>query len=298
VAEHGDSRGQRRSSPRLPVWVDDTLAHIAETQEPTLATGARLRLWLIAYRRGGRLRADDKQLARMSGTSGREWTRVRPYIIGGWIYDPETDTYIIRRIVEELERVGDASAKAKASAECRWKTQRCDRIASAVQTQCDGNASPSPSPSPSPALKKAPPTPSRPPDSSVRASAHPGETPEPKPGSREGPILTPEQTERIDQLRRRVQASSALRPHHSAIDRVLLEQLRDGAPFAAVEKALVSMLEHAPNHPAAYLAKILRVEAPNAHEAASVERAKAGTIPRAGAVGILAAIANRKPGQA
>ena len=135
--------------PRLPIWVDDMLAHIAETREPTLATGARFRLWLIARRTGGRLRADDEALAQWSGVTEKQWEQVKPFIVGGWRYDDETNTYVIRRIEEEIERAADLSAKQRANAERRWN-------ATAMPRQCDGiaNAMPPPAPAPAPALKR------------------------------------------------------------------------------------------------------------------------------------------------
>ena len=142
-------------APRLPIWVDDMLAHLAETQEPPLATGIRFRLWLIAYRRGGRLRADRVHLACISGASLRQFTSVEKYILPGWEYDAETDTYIIRRIVEEIARVEDVSAKAKASIECRWKSSRSERNTPVLRPNEFRNTSPAPAPSPAPAKKKS-----------------------------------------------------------------------------------------------------------------------------------------------
>ena len=141
---------------RIPLWVDDLLAMIAESGEPTLATGARLRLWLVICRRGGCIRADNSSLAKLAGLSIRQWNSVRDFILPGWDYDPETQTYSVRRIVQEIERTGNKSAKAKASAEKRWMRTHTERNANA---SCERSAkamlSPSPSPSPAPSPKES-----------------------------------------------------------------------------------------------------------------------------------------------
>jgi len=94
------------------------------------------------------------------------------------------------------------------------------------------------------------------------------------------PGLTDEQGDRLDHLRRRILASQALQRHAQAIDRVVLAQLRRGAPASAIEQGLVSLLEHNPRDPAAYLAKVLRVEVPNHHEAAAIaDGQRAGMTP-------------------
>ena len=142
---------------RLPLWVDDLLAMITESGEPTLATGARLRLWLVICRRGGVIRADNSSLAKLSGLSLKQWKSVRDFILPGWEYDEETQTYSVRRIVQEIERTGNRSAKARASAEKRWMRTHSERNANA---SCERNAkamlSPSPAPSPAPAPKDSP----------------------------------------------------------------------------------------------------------------------------------------------
>ncbi len=93
------------------------------------------------------------------------------------------------------------------------------------------------------------------------------------------PALSEDDGERLDHLRRRILASQALQRHAQAIDRVVLGQLRQGAPISAIEQGLVSLLEHNPRDPAAYLAKVLRVEAPNHHEAAAIAGQRAGMTP-------------------
>jgi len=149
-----DDREQRqRIAPRLPIWVDDTLAHIAETGESTLVSGARFRLWLIACRRGGRLRADDESLARWSGLSISKWLKMKSIIVDSWIFDEDTQTYRIHRIEEEIERLADQSRKARASVESRWKKREYDRNTNVIPSKYDRYTSPSPSPSPSPSLK-------------------------------------------------------------------------------------------------------------------------------------------------
>lgn len=94
------------------------------------------------------------------------------------------------------------------------------------------------------------------------------------------PGLTEPEGERLDHLRRRILATRDLQRHAPAIDRVVLAQLRRGAPASAIEQGLVSLLEHNPRDPAAYLAKVLRVEVPNHHEAAAIaDGQRAGMTP-------------------
>jgi uncharacterized protein YdaU (DUF1376 family) len=156
-AKNEQATGVERHINRLPLWVDDLLAMIAESGEPTLATGARLRLWLVICRRGGVIRADNSSLAKLSGLTLKQWKSVQGFILPGWEYDEVTQTYSVRRIVQEIERTGNKSAKAKASAEKRWMRTQCERNAKA---SCDGNAnamlSPAPAPSSSPAPKDSP----------------------------------------------------------------------------------------------------------------------------------------------
>ena len=310
-----------RKIPHFPIWVDDALGDLQENPISTLAVGARYRLWLIAYRRGGRLRDDDRSLAAWSGLSAAEWKRVKGEVVSGWIYEPDTGTFLIRRLAEEVERQNDLSAKAKSAAEARWKKDGCERNAPAMQPHPDmlstRNASPPPPPPPpnpippklSEEILSSPDgaTASDPhsPDSSARsrspaqegtrAGPEPrvsGERPaRPDPGGGHGrrrpggaragppanarrgtgpPGLTDEQGDRLDHLRRRILASRDLQRHAPAIDRVVLAQLRRGAPATAIEQGLVSLLDHQPRDPAAYLAKVLRVEVPNHHEAAAI----------------------------
>ncbi len=277
-----------RRIPHFPIWVDDTLAYLQENPEPTIATGARFRLWLVAYRRGGRLRDDDKWLATWSGLSLRDWRRVREYVVSGWEYDAESKTFLIHRLAQEIERQNDLSAKAKANAEARWNA--CDRNAPAMRphaignAECDRirNASP---PLPSKSLKKSSSDTSRiettgPPgmsvdkseDSSPRASAREESEPNGNPEPPVRPALNAEEGERLDGFRSRILDSKELAGHLGSIDRVIVAQLRRGAPCSAIEQGLASVLEHKPREPAAYLAKVLRIEVPNHHEAAAIAR--------------------------
>ncbi len=89
------------------------------------------------------------------------------------------------------------------------------------------------------------------------------------------PALTDDECERLDRLRNRILASKELDGHLESIDRVIVAHLRRGAPYGAVEQGLASVLEHTPRAPAAYLAKVLRVEVPNHHEAAAIARHQA-----------------------
>lgn len=108
------------------------------------------------------------------------------------------------------------------------------------------------------------------------------------------PGLSDDDGERLDHLRRRILASQPLQRHAQAIDRVVLGQLRQGAPISAIEQGLVSLIEHRPEDPAAYLAKVLRVEVPNHH----ARRSETAGMSRIDAQAILARIGDRDPEKA
>lgn len=109
--------------PRLTLWIDDFEAHLFRSAEPTVATGARIRLWCRAYRTGGTLPADDAKLARWAGLSLDEWQTAKPFLEESW--ERVGDEYVLRRVREELGFREFASERAKAAADSRWSEEEC-----------------------------------------------------------------------------------------------------------------------------------------------------------------------------
>jgi len=144
-----------RTVPYLPLWIDDLLSHIRRTGEPTIATGARVILWCIAYyqRPVGTLPMDDVRLARWAGCSADEWTVIKPFLIDSWGMDRRKTRYVIRRVRDEVIRRARLVQSRSDAAKTRWAKRIDPHIdkpdanayANALQVQC----SPSPSLSPS-----------------------------------------------------------------------------------------------------------------------------------------------------
>lgn len=151
---------------RLPLWVDDFLIACMKSGEPIEATGARVKLWCIAFSEApaGTLPDDDEQLARWVGVSAKQWASIKPWLAKSWGKTNE-GRYLIRRVAEEAERVLAIQRANRASANARWNSRGamrpqydsgCERNANAY-----ANAMPPPAPSPAPSPAPAPKEPKR-----------------------------------------------------------------------------------------------------------------------------------------
>lgn len=84
------------------------------------------------------------------------------------------------------------------------------------------------------------------------------------------PEVSPEQEAAIDRERKRVHRKYPR--DHLDIDRVLRDALYADCHPGAIVQGLQRLIEYEADRPAAYLAKILRVESGNHHEADSIAR--------------------------
>lgn len=91
------------------------------------------------------------------------------------------------------------------------------------------------------------------------------------------PEVSEDQAERIDQLRLRLHAVD--RRGSGRLDRLVSGYLGRGSPPEVLIGALESAVEHRARDPEAYVAKILRVDEPNFHEAASIAKSRADSEP-------------------
>ncbi len=130
--------------PCLPLWLDDFEAHLHRSQEPTIATGARIRLWAVSYRAGGYLPTDDHKLATWAGVSLEEWEHIRSYLVDSWEPTRDGKRYLLKRVKAEVARAKQRSVSAKRSADAKWAAEkakaRTQIDANAMRTLCDGNA--------------------------------------------------------------------------------------------------------------------------------------------------------------
>jgi len=85
------------------------------------------------------------------------------------------------------------------------------------------------------------------------------------------PWLTDDQAEHLRSLMARIHRRWPKQWGH--VQALLGLCQRNATPWGVLQPALVSVLEHEPEQPGAYLHKILRVEEPNHHEAAAIEKA-------------------------
>lgn len=99
------------SRPWMPLYIADYRADTARLS--TLEHGAYL-LLIMEYWRGGGLPSDDRQLARITCMTDREWKKVKPTIESffqpGWKH---------KRIDEELAHCAEVSSKRSAAAKGR-----------------------------------------------------------------------------------------------------------------------------------------------------------------------------------
>jgi len=223
------------SIPFITVWTDDVLVKIMETGEPTLATGARMRLWCFARRRDGRLPKDENQLAAWAGVSAEEWISIRDFLVSSW-EQGETE-YIIPRIVEQCKYIEDAKLSGKRGAEKRWAEKGPHRDPIDPPSKPQWPPTPTPTPTPTPLKAETPPRPVW--DETKLRSL----------------------TARIGRQRPK--------DTHS-LDLLLMRAHGEGVPWEAVDRALRNVLKAIESDKLKtsadrYVAKVLKIEGPNAH---------------------------------
>lgn len=229
----------------LELFPDDTLASIMRSGDNSQTFGAKVILWCVSASQKpvGTLPDDNAQLRRWTKLSKRRWASIKDRVTGGWqLVDGR---WVIRRVVEAAEKRRKKCEQAADAARTRYASasdEQCVRIHSAVRPHCP--PSPSPSPSPTPTKKSLP------------------------EGSRSR--YTPEHLEVLgEKIQALQQRYPRWWPKLAGYCRYLM---RETPPLDVVCKALDSTLAHGANDPCAYIAKILRVEVPNFHEAAAISR--------------------------
>lgn len=265
---------------RLPLWVDDFLIACQLSGEPTIVTGARVKLWCVAFKQSpaGTLPDDDGMLARWAGLTRKEWAAAKPWLAASWAKSKD-GRYFIRRVAEEAERILDVQKMRRASANHRWSGER---VQSTSNASADAKAMPPPAPAPAPAPAPSPapaPAPGGSPQTPLPADGQP-----PPPRKRSGqstgpptaappdgaslhrgsPPISDADAERIDGLLARV-----ARKYPRDVDRLQARigaYVRCGGPGPPLERGLASLLEHQAENPWGYLDHVLRVEEPNHHE--------------------------------
>lgn len=122
-----DRNVQSRTAPRkgkadawMPLYVADYLADT--THLSTEEHGAYLLLLMAAWKRGGRLPVDDKQLAAIARMKPAAWRRVSQVILA--FFHPDDGGLVQKRMMEEIERAAGVRDRRKNAgqkgAEARW----------------------------------------------------------------------------------------------------------------------------------------------------------------------------------
>lgn len=132
--------------PALPLFTD---AYFGDTRHLTcLEHGAYLQLLMVAWRdRDCRLRDDDALLARYTGLTKAQWTRIAPTIRA--FFETEEGFLIQRRLRDEFDHVRQVrqsqAANGRASA-----LKRKGRHSAKRPKRLNGASTPTPTPTPTP----------------------------------------------------------------------------------------------------------------------------------------------------
>ena len=109
-----DRNVQSRTTPRkgkadawMPLYVADYIADT--THLSTEEHGAYLLLLMAAWKRGGRLPVDDKQLANIAGMKPAAWRRASGVVLA--FFHPDGGELVQKRMLLEIERASDIREK-------------------------------------------------------------------------------------------------------------------------------------------------------------------------------------------
>ena len=120
------------SQPWMPLYVAD---YLADTRRLTTLEHGAYMLLIMEYWRNGGLPKDDQTLARIVGLTLEDWLCVR--IAVAMLF---THEWTHKRIDHELARAREKSAKARSSANNRWKNKVNLDNAKAMRSDCVRNA--------------------------------------------------------------------------------------------------------------------------------------------------------------
>jgi uncharacterized protein YdaU (DUF1376 family) len=148
---------QRKTDAWMPLWVGD---YLADTQHLTRDQhGAYLLLLMAYWRNGGPLPDDDDRLAAIVKASRKEWKLLRPAVVE--FFNIDLGVWRQKRADTELavsaRRAAEATTKASAAANARWRRQDSGAQQHAPSNACSNAPStpqavlelcPPPSPSP------------------------------------------------------------------------------------------------------------------------------------------------------
>ena len=111
-----------KSDVWMPLYVADYLADT--THLSTEQHGAYLLLIMSAWKRGGRVPADDRQLAAITGLTLAAWRKHKPLILP--MFTPDGPDLIHGRVVSELQAAKSHSERRRAAgakgAQNRWQS--------------------------------------------------------------------------------------------------------------------------------------------------------------------------------
>lgn len=106
--------------PILPLKTD---ALIADTSHMTAEQfGAYVRLLIVAWRHGGRLDNDERELARIVGVSIRDWRRLAPVVMRPMTVIENTVTQ--KRLTDTWLQVQSIRRQRSEAAAKRWRQRR------------------------------------------------------------------------------------------------------------------------------------------------------------------------------
>jgi uncharacterized protein YdaU (DUF1376 family) len=114
-------------NPWMPFYVNDFQVDTMELQADEL--GVYVTMLCLAWRRGGALPGDEKDLKSMLKRSianfhGHNFNKVVPKLLGAYFYRDEDGNFRNKRIEKELQTFGKRSANAKQSADKRWSVSK------------------------------------------------------------------------------------------------------------------------------------------------------------------------------